>query len=83
MPRSKPFNLNEVESFSPEKNLEAAPSLEQTYMEAGLSREDASFLADFSDERRKKCVRKVSTNHAFDMKLLRPEFRLIGVSAPC
>ncbi|KAJ5409435.1 uncharacterized protein N7487_003794 [Penicillium crustosum] len=42
----------------PEKNLEAGPSLE-TYMESGLSRDDAYFLANFTDEKRNKCVRKI------------------------
>lgn len=60
MTSAKPESPIEVEDASNEKNLEAVPSLEESYMESGLSREDALFLANFSDERRKKCVRKVS-----------------------
>ncbi|KAL4883377.1 major facilitator superfamily domain-containing protein [Aspergillus karnatakaensis] len=45
--------------FSPEKRLEAAPGLEQTYLEAGLSPDDAAFLAGFSEEQRRACVRKI------------------------
>lgn len=60
MPSAKLESPIEVEDASNEKSLEAAPSLEESYMESGLSREDATFLANFSDERRKKCVRKVS-----------------------
>ncbi|KAL3457531.1 major facilitator superfamily domain-containing protein [Aspergillus heterothallicus] len=48
-----------VENASPEKNLEAAPTIEQTYMQSGLSADDAYFLANFSEERRRKCVRKI------------------------
>ncbi|KAL4779417.1 major facilitator superfamily domain-containing protein [Aspergillus varians] len=48
-----------LEGSSPEKGLEAASSLEQTYLEAGLSPEDAFFLASFPDERRTKCIRKI------------------------
>lgn len=59
MSTSKPSSVIHVEDTSPEKNLEAASSLE-TYMESGLSRDDAYFLASFTDEKRKKCVRKVS-----------------------
>lgn len=59
MPNSKPSSVIHVEDASPEKNLEAGPSLE-TYMESGLSRDDAYFLANFTDEKRNKCVRKVS-----------------------
>lgn len=61
MLRSKPSSVRELENPVDEKNLEAATSLEQTYLEAGLSPDDAHFLANFSDEKRKKCVRKVST----------------------
>jgi hypothetical protein len=49
-----------MEHASAEKHLEDAPSLEQTYMESGLSRDDAYFLASFTEEQRRKCVRKVS-----------------------
>jgi hypothetical protein len=59
MPSHKPTSPIEVEDASNEKSLEAAPDLEEIYMESGLSREDAVFLATFSDERRTKCVRKV------------------------
>ncbi|BCS29278.1 uncharacterized protein APUU_70848A [Aspergillus puulaauensis] len=59
MSPAKPASPIEVEDASKEKSLEAAPSLEESYMESGLSREDALFLASFSDERRKKCVRKI------------------------
>lgn len=59
MPSPKPDSPTEVEDASNEKSLEAAPSLEESYMESGLSREDAVFLSTFSDERRTKCVRKV------------------------
>ncbi|CEL10180.1 hypothetical protein ASPCAL13305 [Aspergillus calidoustus] len=48
-----------MEHASAEKHLEDAPSLEQTYMESGLSRDDAYFLANFSEEQRRKCVRKI------------------------
>lgn len=60
MPSSKPSSVLYVEDASPEKCLEAAPSLEQVYMESGLSQDDAYFLANFSDAKRKKCIRKVS-----------------------
>ncbi|KAL1954553.1 hypothetical protein VTO42DRAFT_1064 [Malbranchea cinnamomea] len=59
MSPSKPSSIGEVKNPAEEKHLELAPSPEQTYIEAGLSPEDASFLANFSDERRKKCVRKI------------------------
>lgn len=60
MPSSKPSSVIHVEDASSEKTLEAAPSLEQTYIESGLSRDDAYILANFPDAKRKKCVRKVS-----------------------
>lgn len=53
-------SLAGVENSPPEKSLEDAPSLEQTYIESGLSREDAAFLASFPDTLRTKCIRKVS-----------------------
>lgn len=59
MSTSKPSSVIHVEDTSPEKNLEAASTLE-TYIESGLSRDDAYFLANFTDEKRNKCVRKVS-----------------------
>lgn len=60
MSSEKPYSQTGVEGSSPEKSLEAAPSLEQTYMESGLSPEDAVFLASFPDDMRTKCIRKVS-----------------------
>ncbi|OAX81864.1 hypothetical protein ACJ72_03789 [Emergomyces africanus] len=51
--------LQEVESRSLEKLAETGTSLEETYMKAGLSPDDASFLANFTEEQRKKCIRKV------------------------
>jgi hypothetical protein len=60
MPTSKPSSIIHVEDAFPEKGLEAAPSLEQTYMESELSRDDAYFLANFPEEKRNKCIRKVS-----------------------
>ncbi|OJJ55945.1 hypothetical protein ASPSYDRAFT_80621 [Aspergillus sydowii CBS 593.65] len=59
MPTSKPSSVHYVEDAPPEKCLEAAPSLEQTYMESGLNQDDAYFLANFPDEKKKKCVRKI------------------------
>lgn len=59
MPSSKPSSVLYVEDAPPEKCLEAAPSLEQVYLESGLNEDDAHFLANFPDEKRKKCVRKV------------------------
>ncbi|KAJ5680144.1 hypothetical protein N7536_011283 [Penicillium majusculum] len=59
MSTSKPSSVREVENSFPDKGLEATPNLHQAYIEAGLNIEDADFLANFSDERRKKCVRKV------------------------
>ncbi|KAJ6184196.1 hypothetical protein N7519_005497 [Penicillium mononematosum] len=59
MPTSKPSSVIHVEDAFPEKCLEAAPSLEQTYMESGLSRDDAHFLANFPEEKRNKCIRKI------------------------
>lgn len=60
MSSSKPNSVREVENSFPDKSLEATPNLHQAYIEAGLSIEDANFLANFSDERKKECVRKVS-----------------------
>lgn len=51
--------LQEVENRSLEKLAETGTSLEETYLKAGLSPDDASFLANFTEEQRKKCVRKV------------------------
>ncbi|OJD27884.1 hypothetical protein ACJ73_00722 [Blastomyces percursus] len=51
--------LQEVENRSLEKLAEAGTSLEETYLKAGLSPDDASFLANFTEEQRKKCVRKI------------------------
>ena len=59
MSGSKPSSVRELDNPVDEKHLETAPSLEQTYLEAGLSPDDAYFLANFSQERIKKCVRKV------------------------
>ncbi|KAL5342017.1 major facilitator superfamily domain-containing protein [Aspergillus crustosus] len=59
MTATKPPAAMEIEYASAEKHLEAAPSLEQTYMESGLSRDDAYFLANFSEESRRKCVSKI------------------------
>jgi hypothetical protein len=42
-----------------EKHVEAASSVEEEYLQAGLSPDDAYFLANFSHERRTKCIRKV------------------------
>lgn len=75
-----------VDGSSPEKNVEAAPSLEQTYMEGGLGREDAVFLASFPEDMRTKCIRKVSKSL---QSICNPSnityvgSRLIGVSALC
>lgn len=46
------------------KNEEATPSLEETYLQAGLAADDACFLANFSHGRRTRCIRKVSEMHA-------------------
>ncbi|EAS34242.3 MFS transporter [Coccidioides immitis RS] len=58
---TKSASVEEVENPSlerhREKNVES--SLEQTYIHAGLTPEVASFLANFSEERRKKCIRKI------------------------
>ncbi|CAG8903779.1 unnamed protein product [Penicillium egyptiacum] len=59
MPNSKPSSVIHVEDVFPEKSLEAAPSLEHTYMDSGLSRDDAYFLANFSNEKRNKCIWKI------------------------
>lgn len=61
MSSKNPSNVTGVDNSPPEKILEDAPSLEQTYMESGLSREDAAFLASFPDNLRTKCIRKVNT----------------------
>lgn len=84
MSPAKPASPVEVEDASKEKSLEAAPSLEESYVESGLSREDALFLASFSDERRKKCVRKVGeTTFNMDHWQLMWLSRLIGACALC
>lgn len=67
MSTSKPSSVREVKNSFPDKGLEATPNLHQAYIEAGLNIEDADFLANFSDERRKKCVRKVSINPAIGL----------------
>lgn len=59
MPLSKPSSIIHVEDGSPEKSLETTPSLEEQYMESGLNRDDAHFLANFPEKKRNKCVRKV------------------------
>ncbi|OJJ07628.1 hypothetical protein ASPVEDRAFT_142077 [Aspergillus versicolor CBS 583.65] len=59
MSSKNPSNLTRVDNCPPEKILEDAASLEQTYMESGLSREDAAFLASFPDNLRTKCIRKI------------------------
>ncbi|KAK2804355.1 hypothetical protein FQN50_006646 [Emmonsiellopsis sp. PD_5] len=51
--------VQEVEDSSVEKLAETGTSLEETYMKAGLSADDALFLANFTDEQRNKCIRKV------------------------
>ena len=71
MPTSKPSSVHYVEDAPPEKFLEAAPSLEQTYMESGLNQDDAYFLANFPDEKKKKCVRKVGLHLIFGWSELR------------
>lgn len=62
MSATKRSSLIDVESSPPEKSLDVTPSLEQSYIESGLSPDDAYFLANVSEEIRKKCIRKVSTN---------------------
>ncbi|OQE36783.1 hypothetical protein PENCOP_c011G00621 [Penicillium coprophilum] len=59
MSSSKPSSVREVESSFHDKTLEATPDIQQEYIEAGLNIEDAYFLANFSDERKTRCVRKV------------------------
>ncbi|CAI7669149.1 unnamed protein product [Penicillium crustosum] len=56
---SPPSSIREVENSFPDKGLEATLNLHQAYIEAGLTIEDSDFLANFSDERRRKCIRKV------------------------
>ncbi|PGH04347.1 hypothetical protein AJ79_07128 [Helicocarpus griseus UAMH5409] len=51
--------LQEVEDRSLEKLAETGTSLEETYMKAGLNADDASFLANFTEEQRTKCIRKI------------------------
>ncbi|KAF9883893.1 hypothetical protein FE257_002687 [Aspergillus nanangensis] len=55
----KPSGPTDMESSSLQKGLEVVSSLEQKYIESGLSSDDAYFLANISDEMRRKCVRKV------------------------
>ena len=57
----KPMSVKEEAG----KSLDAGSSLEEEYLKAGLSPDDASFLANFSHERRTKCVRKVCSQLLF------------------
>ncbi|KAL4933251.1 major facilitator superfamily domain-containing protein [Aspergillus undulatus] len=59
MSNPKRSSVISMEDGSSEKHLETVPSLEQRYIESGLSRDDACFLANFPDERRRQCVRKI------------------------
>lgn len=85
MPPADPVSQTCLDDSSPEKSLEAAPRLEQTYMESGLSREDAVFLASFPEDMRKRCIRKVNKSpHSIcnsSESVVIFESRLIGVSA--
>lgn len=61
---SKGGSIKEVEDRSLgekslEKHTEDGESMEETYIRAGLNPEEADFLANFGEERRKKCIRKV------------------------
>ncbi|EFW17607.1 conserved hypothetical protein [Coccidioides posadasii str. Silveira] len=83
---TKSASVEEVENPSlerpREKNVES--SLEQTYIHAGLTPEVASFLANFSEERRKKCIRKVILlSHAHCSISYPFSDRSIGIYVPC
>ncbi|EEP81497.1 conserved hypothetical protein [Uncinocarpus reesii 1704] len=57
----KTSRVQEIENISLEQNDEKTveSELETSYIHAGLTPEEASFLANFSPERRKKCIRKI------------------------